>query len=133
MTNWVTFPLRSGSVQRMIRHSLASYPNEACGLLVRGPEMTHVFACRNDSTEADRFILNANDQLTVHRQFGDRVIGSYHSHPRGAGALSPLDIGFLPRNQVHVVIGLNGGIDLRCWWLSEDETVISVPIEWATP
>ena len=78
----------------------SAFPRECCGL-IEGVVCGDVFVARalhparNDAEAADRFAIAPEDHLKVSRLAranGHRLIGCYHSHPKGAAEPSRHDL-----------------------------------------
>lgn len=85
----------------MIQEAEAAYPAECCGLLLGLPGETgwHIAAARamhNVSTNPTKgFEFDPREQLRVYREadnFGEEIVGHYHSHPNARKGPSPTDL-----------------------------------------
>jgi proteasome lid subunit RPN8/RPN11 len=86
----------------MVRHALACYPRECCGILLGTLDgdhrtITHALACENiyQGDQSDRFELNPKDQFEAQRlarKESLEVIGFFHSHPDEDSYFSATDL-----------------------------------------
>jgi proteasome lid subunit RPN8/RPN11 len=115
------------TILQIVTHSFHEMPYEACGLLTLIQETVgggiiqeiRVEPCRNDSVDQDSFELCADDHLRIVRS-GDQIIGTYHSHPRGLSAPSEGDIELLPRDQLHLIVGMKDNVSVRAWTIGDN-------------
>ncbi len=93
--------IREKDIQKMIRHSEAESPEEACGILAGRVDrdriqVTQVHECENvHSNPTVEFFIKPEDQLRVFLEVEKTedlvVVGFYHSHPRGPSSPSQTD------------------------------------------
>lgn len=85
----------------VIQEAEAAYPAECCGLLLgmRGEAGWHIAtprALRNASANPNHgFEFDPREQLRVYREadnFGEEIVGHYHSHPNARQGPSPTDL-----------------------------------------
>ncbi len=80
----------------MTAHARWAGPIEACGLLAMSEGTVRFFyACTNVAEAPDRFIVSAPEHFRAlqHAEaHGWEIGGSFHSHPNGTLAPSPLDV-----------------------------------------
>ena len=79
----------------MLEHVRSSLPQEACGLLAGTAQTVHqVFPIPNAMDSAFRFKMDPRAQVEAMMKMeedGERLVGIYHSHPKGPAEPSELD------------------------------------------
>ena len=71
-------------------HSLESFPNECCGLVLSKEKESFVYKCKNIAKDTVRdFRIDPEDYLKG--SLLGKVIGYYHSHTNENDKFSPLD------------------------------------------
>jgi len=93
--------------------SAAAHPNEACGLLLgregradRAQPTANVASHPRDRFEIDPTALFA--ALRAERGGGPRLIGYWHSHPRGIAKPSATDVAMaLPDGKIWLIVAMN--------------------------
>jgi desampylase len=106
--------IASGVVESLVDAAAAAAPNEACGLLLGGPDrIVAAVAARNVAAHPERaFEIDPAMLLRTHREAraaGQRVIGHYHSHPNGIATPSRRDAAAAVDND-HLWLIVAGGI-----------------------
>ena len=86
----------SSVLERLAQEAQRAFPDECCGLLFGTNALIDGLApTRNVATEPrDRFELDPQALIDAHRAArtgGPRLVGYYHSHPRGPAAPSAID------------------------------------------
>ena len=121
----------------------ASFPAECCGLLLGrrqgGGEVRvgRVEACVNRSPDRHRrFTISPDDLLTAYRgarDRGERVVGTYHSHPLGGAVPSEVDRESAWAGASYLIVGLDEEAvrERRSWRLDdggfvEEELIVGV-------
>lgn len=104
--------LPAGALARLTRSAADAAPREACGVLVgTGDRVEGVVDVPNVAAGLRRFELDPDAlfaALVDAEAVGQRVIGTFHSHPRAPGIPSPVDVeGWVP-GWVSVVVGADG-------------------------
>ncbi|MFA4842809.1 MAG: M67 family metallopeptidase [Candidatus Omnitrophota bacterium] len=70
--------------EKIIAHSLAEFPNEACGILAgKNGCVEKVYTMTNADKSPQTFFMGAQEQLKVMkdlRNAGQEMLGIYHSH-----------------------------------------------------
>jgi proteasome lid subunit RPN8/RPN11 len=127
--------------KRLCAWSLASLPEEACGLLLGRPaaasparladavevvEVVEVVQTRNLAAErrADLYEVHPEDFLAADRRaaaLGLEIVGVWHSHPQSPGRPSATDLERAWPGWSYVIVGraTDGGRELRSWRLIE--------------
>lgn len=115
----------------VIQEAEAAYPAECCGLLLgmRGEAGWHIAAAqamRNASANPNQgFEFDPREQLRVYREadnFGEEIVGHYHSHPNARIGPSPTDLK-LARDRgdrgLWLILAVSAGkfIDASLWQL----------------
>ena len=103
----------------------ASYPFEACGVMIGRPP-ADVFMARNLNTERarDRFLLDPQDHLAADRaarRRGLEVVGFWHSHPDRPARPSTTDLEAAWEDHSYLIVSTAavGANDLRSWRLHD--------------
>jgi proteasome lid subunit RPN8/RPN11 len=76
---------------------------EACGLLVGtlddgGWEIEDAIPLRNTYNAANYFEFDPEELLLADLEYGERIVGAYHSHPGGPSRPSRTDVGNMQNN-----------------------------------
>lgn len=111
----------------IIAHSLEDKPREACGLLIEHGDKICSRRCRNDSPYEDAFELCAADHMTLFNKY--KVVGTYHSHPKGKAFPSEGDLELFPPDPtwLHAIVGMgNGEIIIRAFKPDGDQVDITI-------
>ncbi len=108
------FQIRKQMLLRVVTHSFHELPREACGLLVLVKEEITAQPCQNDATDDSSFDICVKDLERWHNS-GLRMVGTYHSHPRGVAVPSKGDEELLEPNKLHLIVGMRGGLHVQLW------------------
>jgi proteasome lid subunit RPN8/RPN11 len=80
----------------MVRHGLAAFPNEACGLLAgRGGRPVKFFAMTNQDASPVSYRLEPKEQLKVFDEIDDEgwdLLGIFHTHTHSEAYPSETDL-----------------------------------------
>ena len=76
---------------------------EACGLLVgtldeSGWQIEDAIPLRNTHNAANYFEFDPEELLRADLEYGERIVGAYHSHPGGPSRPSRTDVGNMQNN-----------------------------------
>ena len=124
--------IRPGDLEKVEREAVAAFPAECCGLLIgrvldeETVRIGWVEPCVNQAPERGCRFTISPDALAVAyrwaRDRGEKVLGTYHSHPRGAAVPSELDRQSAWPDASYLIVGVNeeGVSDQRGWRLYED-------------
>ena len=127
--------IRPMELEKVERHAVAAFPEECCGLLLGRAEdeetvrVGWVEPCVNQAPDQRcRFTIGPDALLAAYRwarDRGEKVVGTYHSHPRGAAVPSELDreAAWADASYLIVALGEDGVSDRRSWRLDEDRWV----------
>ena len=133
--------IRPGDLEKVDREALAAFPSECCGLLLGRVEdeetvrIGWVEPCVNQAPDQGcRFTISPDALASAYRwarDRGEKVLGTYHSHPRGAAVPSELDRESAWPEASYLIVGVNeeGVSEHRSWrlyeerWLEEKLTV----------
>lgn len=63
---------------------------EICGFIIDHTQILTVPNVAENPTQA--FRIAAEDSVRMHRKYGDRITGIFHSHPSGRTFMSPTDV-----------------------------------------
>ena len=114
------------------RRAAAAFPAECCGLLLGRPEggetvrVERVEPCVNRARDRHgRFTISPAALMAAYRlarDRGERVVGTYHSHPRGPAVPSDLDRASAWPGASYLIVGLGegGARERRSWRLAAD-------------
>jgi [CysO sulfur-carrier protein]-S-L-cysteine hydrolase len=84
------------AIAAVMAHARADAPDECCGLLLaRGDVICEAVRARNARRSPTAYLVHPEDHFAAirrARQEGTRLVGAYHSHPRGAASPSATDI-----------------------------------------
>lgn len=125
------------------RRAIAAFPAECCGLLLGRLEdgetarIGRAEACVNQASDGHRaFTISPEELLAAYRRArerGERVVGTYHSHPQGSAVPSDLDRASAWPGASYLIVGLGdeGVCERRSWRLDdgrfiEEELVLRV-------
>ena len=115
-------------LERMVE---ASYPFEACGVMVGRADLRQVsvevvFHARNLNVERarDRFLLDPDDHIAAARAaraMGLDIVGIWHSHPDHPARPSVTDLEAAWEGYSYLIISTPafGANDFRCWRLRD--------------
>lgn len=114
------------------KRSLAAFPAECCGLLLGKPRddetvrIGWVEPCVNQAPDQRcRFTISPESLMAAYRwarDRGEKVVGTYHSHPGGSAVPSEIDRESAWPGASYLIVGLgeNGVHERRSWRLEED-------------
>jgi [CysO sulfur-carrier protein]-S-L-cysteine hydrolase len=120
----------------MVRHGLAAFPNEACGLLAgRGGRPVKFFAMTNQDASPVSYRLDPKEQLKVFDEIDDEgwdLLGIFHTHTHSEAYPSETDLrqAFYPE-ALHLLMSLSDrekpvlrGFRIEDGEVTEDEVAI---------
>ena len=120
--------ISTASLCEMGKSGKASYPFEACGLLIghiteAGWQIDEARAVPNLNTEraADRFQLDPDAYREIDRSLsGSEIIGIYHSHPDCPARPSPTDLTGAWEGFAYIIVSVQQGeaCETLCWALN---------------
>jgi proteasome lid subunit RPN8/RPN11 len=110
----MTLIIPRNTILKAVTHSFHELPYEACGLLVEIDGVITAQPCKNDSADQDSFEMCCDDLLLWHES-GHRILGTYHSHPRGRAEPSEGDLELLEPHKMHLILGMKGGLYVQLW------------------
>lgn len=117
---------------QIVEHCLRERPNEGCGLFaMNGDAVVRVYPTENEMASPASYTVPPQghiDALLDAESEGWRIGGVFHSHPDGSGEPSVIDVNTaLEPDWIHLVLGLQAGLDLRAWSIVGHE-VEEIPI-----
>ena len=117
-------------LEDLYRHSVESYPNECCGLLVGTVggrrEVKEAHRGRNLIEDArDRYELDPLDILRVHKGCREKqleIMGFYHSHPDYPSRPSHLDAERAWPEYTYIIVSVVNGAarSVNAWVFKQD-------------
>ena len=117
------------------RRAVDAFPAECCGLLLGRPEgedgvrIGWVEECVNQAPDRHcRFTISPEELMTAYRwarDRGEKVVGTYHSHPGGTAEPSETDRQSAWPGASYLIVGLtrDGVRERRSWRLEGEEFV----------
>ena len=123
----------------MIAHSLAWYPEEACGLLAadEGGRLCRAYCLRNVDHSPVAYTLDPQEHFRALRDAeaqGWHLAGVFHSHPQTSPHPSPTDVArALEPDWLYVLVGLGDRTapEVRGFWIRhgkvEEEPLVGQP------
>ena len=92
----MTVTVTSGVLEVLLAEARAAHPLEACGLLLGSDRAitAHRSAANAHANPQTRFEIDPQALINAHRAMrtgGPRLVGYYHSHPRGLAEPSAVD------------------------------------------
>ena len=97
-------------VDRMIEHSLAERPNEACGLLAsKDGKVVSVVKMANAAGSPVRYALDPKEQFGAYRMFDEQgldLAGVFHSHTHTEAYPSPTDVRLASEDVPYLIVSL---------------------------
>ena len=104
-----TIRIASGVLRQMATHARQAAPRECCGLLVGTDQyVDEGVATANVAPELSRYQVDPAAHIALNRRLrgtGRRIVGVYHSQPRGSAEPSPTDVSeALYPAFVHVIV-----------------------------
>ena len=119
-------PVLPASIREaIVRHAVACYPLEACGLIAADTagNLRMAYPLTNAEASPTRFTLDAREHFgaVCHAESrGWDIAGVFHSHPAGSAVPSATDIAQVhPADWVHFVVGLRPSVQLKAWRLAD--------------
>ena len=99
------------SMKIKINQALNELPHECCGLLLgKNGKITHTIPMKNSKPSPDSYIMDPLQQIDVFTKMekrGERLIGIYHSHPKGPATPSNADLKMaFHQDAIYVIITL---------------------------
>lgn len=103
--------VRRDVLAAIVAHAVEEWPNECCGLLLGADELVdEAVRARNERRSPTRFLIHAEDHLKalrLARSTRRRIIGAYHSHPKGPSHPSETDRAEMNDPELlHVIVSL---------------------------
>ena len=132
MSQLLITPRELAAVEERAR---AAFPEECCGLLLGREEggdavrVGWVEACVNQApNQRCCFTISPDALMTAYRwarDRGEKVVGTYHSHPRGSAVPSEIDRESAWAGASYLIVGLDeeGIRERRSWRLEDDRFV----------
>ena len=127
--------IQAQDLEKVERHAVASLPDECCGLLLgrvvdeETVRVGWVEPCVNQAPDQRRcFTIGPDALMTAYRwarDRGEKVVGTYHSHPEGAAVPSELDrqSAWPEASYLIVAVGEEGVGERRGWRLDGERWV----------
>ena len=105
----VKIPRQSRKI--MINHALNELPHECCGLIFgKNRKIKHTIPMKNSEPSPDSYIMDPLQQIDVFTEMekrGERLIGIYHSHPKGSSTPSNADLKMaFHQEAIYIIISL---------------------------
>jgi proteasome lid subunit RPN8/RPN11 len=102
--------LAPGILEQVFQHAKATFPNEACGLLVGQDIADRFIPVKNISPSAQEYEMDPAELIAALRglrETGERLIAIFHSHPHGPATPSKKDIdrAYYP-DAAHLIVSL---------------------------
>lgn len=129
----VTVKLAQATLDRLLVHLEASYPNEGAGFLLGQDangvtEVAGALPIENkwdESTQARRYLLEPRDWLRAEDAAEEQslaVVGIFHSHPDHPPRPSEFDLDMALPNLAYLITSVQKGkaVETRAWRLGED-------------
>ena len=125
--------LSDSLLQEIITYVDQHAPLEACGLLAgKGTRAEKMIGVSNQAESAVRFVMDPYQQLRAFDWIESHsldLVGIFHSHPAGPGAVSATDIAEAAYPVVHVILSrTEHGWKARGFWI-EDGSAREVTLE----
>ena len=131
-TEKMTWTFENQSWDRMVLHTVDSYPSEACGILLCSCEkpqhIQEVYPTENATEEnpARRYLVDPKAFLEAHKWAEEKdldICGFYHSHPDHPSAPSEYDRKMAWEGYLYIIISVRGGaLDRAQAWMYTPET-----------
>ena len=100
--------LKKELLERIVKHSLAEFPYEACGILAgKERNIQKVYEMINTDKSPQTFFMDAKEQLRVMKEIrnqGEEMLGIYHSHVASEAHPSSHDVELALYPEVSYVI-----------------------------
>jgi proteasome lid subunit RPN8/RPN11 len=118
--------------EKIIDHTVDSYPHEACGILLcplQKPRYISVTHATKNVTQEDpgrRYLIDPAEFIEVDRWAEKRgldISGFYHSHPDHPPAPSDHDRGLAWEGYLYLIVSIKGGIfdESRAWIYDQNQ------------
>jgi proteasome lid subunit RPN8/RPN11 len=115
----------------MVRHAVATYPNEACGILLshskRPQHITEVHPTKNATLEnpTTRYFVDPLEFLKVDEWAEDKgldICGFYHSHPDHSPVPSENDLELAWEGYLYLIVSIKVRrfVEARAWIYDQD-------------
>jgi len=113
-------PMPDDLARTLVREAHSAAPDEMCGFVISGWNYIPVPNCASDPQR--HFEMDQTMLLEILTFSADKVLGIYHSHPRGNKAPSEYDCGMMRNYTVHGfrfwIVTYNNVYE---WSMSDDE------------
>jgi proteasome lid subunit RPN8/RPN11 len=120
------------TLNELIGHATASYPNEACGILLADPQnpkhILEIYPTKNVTTEnpRNRYVVDPLEFLDADRQAeeqGLEICGFYHSHPNYPPTPSEYDRKLAQEGYLYLILSIRDGAfdQARAWMYRPEE------------
>ena len=122
----------------MLAHIIASYPNEACGMLAsKDGQVVKNYPTANAAEHPDDFSeIDPQDLLRISYdidEYDGEMYSYYHSHPKSEAYPSPRDKEWAKRNQLYYIIFSHQNYPeppyARVFLVNDDDSVVEGKIE----
>ena len=131
MEKEVCWTIEEQSWSHMVRHAVATYPNEACGILLshsnRTQHITEVHPTKNATLEnpTTRYFVDPLEFLKVDEWAENKrldICGFYHSHPDHPPAPSENDLKLAWEGYLYLIVSIKKGTfdDVKGWIYEPD-------------
>ena len=99
------------SKETMIKQSLNELPHECCGLLLgKNGKIKRTIPMRNTEPSPEAYFMDPSQQVEVFTDMeekGEKLVGIYHSHPKGPSTPSGADLKMaFHQDAVYIIISL---------------------------
>ena len=99
------------SIEIMIKQALNELPHECCGLLLgKNGKIKRTLPMRNTEPSPETYFMDPSQQVEVFTDMeekGEKLVGIYHSHPKGPSTPSGADLKMaFHQDAVYIVISL---------------------------
>jgi proteasome lid subunit RPN8/RPN11 len=131
--------LPEGVARRLLDHTLAELPNEACALLGGDAQESRVASlhlARNQLASPYRYDVDPADLVRIVHAIeaaGEELVATFHSHPTSAPVPSRADRREARYAAIHLICGLSHGRRAFRAWRIERERAVPVPLVIGTP
>ena len=97
-------------LEQIIQHATATYPREACGLLVGRDSASRFLPMKNIAASSAEYEMDPAELISAFRdirQTGETLIAIFHSHPHGPAEPSRTDVqrAYYPE-AAHLIVSL---------------------------
>ena len=106
-----TLKIPQSSKEIMIKQSLNELPDECCGLLLgKNGKIRRTLPMRNTEPSPETYFMDPSQQVEVFTDMeekGEKLVGIYHSHPKGPSTPSGADLKMaFHQDAVYIIISL---------------------------